>query len=207
MEANTGAMRREEAGRRTHRRRGASLKSTTPRKNLGLMGVRQRHWGRWAAEIRVPRTRDRLWIGTFRYPEQAALAYDVALFCYYGDTPPREFNFPAAPRPYVPEHRRGSLTPANIKAIAETHVLTFYGHVARSNVPPPMPVPAAIEPLADVAMVAVADAGSATNNTGVTTAIDHGNNNENYIDMDDNVAADASLLSIDFETFANMVGL
>ncbi|KAF7101015.1 hypothetical protein CFC21_102419 [Triticum aestivum] len=207
MEANTRAMRREEVGRRAHRRRGASLKTSVPRKNLGLTGVRQRHWGRWAAEIRVPRTRTRLWIGTFQYPEQAALAYDVALFCFYRDTPPRKFNFPGAPRPYVPEYRRGNLPLPDIKDIAERHALDLYRLIARSNMPLPMPVPATIEPLADVAMVAATGACSATNNTGVTVAPDHGNDGENYINMDNNVVEDDPLLSMGIDDFADIVAL
>ena len=55
-------------------------------------GIRLRKWGSWVAEIRMPRSRAKIWLGSYKTAGQAARAYDAALYCLRG--PAAKFNFP-----------------------------------------------------------------------------------------------------------------
>ncbi|KAG1371197.1 ethylene-responsive transcription factor FZP [Cocos nucifera] len=86
-----------------------------------FLGVRRRPWGRYAAEIRDPTTKERHWLGTFDTAQEAALAYDRAALSMKGIQARTNFIY------------------------TDPHISTFHSLLtpfhSQNFIPPPVPPP------------------------------------------------------------------
>ncbi|OIT03505.1 PREDICTED: ethylene-responsive transcription factor ERF017-like [Nicotiana attenuata] len=71
------------------------ISSSSSSSSLKYKGVRKRKWGKWVSEVRLPNSRERIWLGSYDTAEKAARAFDAAQFCLRGEA--AKLNFPANP--------------------------------------------------------------------------------------------------------------
>ncbi|XP_073049651.1 ethylene-responsive transcription factor ERF017-like [Primulina eburnea] len=113
---------------------GGNSSSEAQDRELKYTGVRRRKWGKYVCEIRLPNSRDRIWLGSYVTAEKAARAFDAAQFCLRGRN--AKFNFPDDP----PNIAGGqSLTPGEIQAVAQRYASSYEGSsTGQRQAPPPV---------------------------------------------------------------------
>ena len=113
-------------------------------------GVRYRSWGRWVSEIRLPRSRERVWLGSFATAEMASRAFEAASIALHGSPSSPDHGHRRRrrrlPRATATGPQPGSGTPAQrhlfkdkIRAIASAAAAAASikpGGASLSNLPP-----------------------------------------------------------------------
>ncbi|KAG8085629.1 hypothetical protein GUJ93_ZPchr0010g11260 [Zizania palustris] len=103
-------------------------------------GVRRRRWGKWVSEIRVPGTRERLWLGSYATAEAAA----VCLLRGRGRSGAGGLDFPDRAAPVAAAYdTRGAacLSPRSVQRVASDAGMAADAQLVEMREHQPAPAP------------------------------------------------------------------
>ncbi|KAL8127553.1 hypothetical protein AgCh_014456 [Apium graveolens] len=107
---------------------------TKPKIFRGLYKGARKRKEKWVAEIRIPKTKKRVWLGTHDTAEAAAQAYDDASLLLYGPNGP--CNFPNNRRPVASIQMIGTKTTDEFLRIVKKSTSLGTCNVFDSKIPP-----------------------------------------------------------------------
>ncbi|XP_040380304.1 ethylene-responsive transcription factor RAP2-1-like [Oryza brachyantha] len=155
---------------------GVAASGAEPRR---YRGVRRRRWGKWVSEIRVPGTRERLWLGSYAAPEAAAVAHDAAVCLLRrgggGRRAAAGLNFPSRALAYGGARARGegALSPSSVQRVASDAGMAADAQIVdlrRRRDHPTAPVPAPCQP-ADAGAAVYSSSSSSSGSGAVAVAV------------------------------------